>query len=74
MIIDFPIVNVNFRLNSISIAVIKEMIAIAMTFNSHSRKIIKRKGNVRFDIERIYETLYCNSLPYPRNYFIFGDG
>lgn len=23
-----------------------------------------------FDIEQIYETLYCNSLSYPRNYFI----
>lgn len=22
------------------------------------------------EFERIYETLYCNSLSYPRNYFI----
>lgn len=73
VIIDFPItsmVNVNFELNSISIAVIRKMIVIAMTFNYHTRKIIKRKKNGEFDIERIYKTLYCNSLSYPRNYFI----
>lgn len=49
VIIDFPItsmVNVNFELNSISIAVIRKMIVIAMTFNYHTRKIIKRKKNV----------------------------